>query len=272
MTPAQFQKIVWKYYKEHGRRALLWRTPAHTKNPYRILVSEIMLQQTQVSRVITKYPEFIARFPDFKTLAAARTDAVLRAWSGMGYNRRALYLQNLAKTVVHEYSGKLPHNPETLRSLPGIGKATAGSIAAFAFNMPVVFIETNIRRAIIHSFFPREKKVQDEDVAKLVEETLDKANPREWYYALMDYGAMLAVQEKDNPNKRSAHYRAQPPFKGSRRALRGQVLRLLLAEGKRSERQIAVQLKESVGRIREVLEVLEKEKFVVRKNGVVKLV
>lgn len=272
MTIVQFQKTVWKYYKERGRHTLLWRTSAHTKNPYRILVSEIMLQQTQVSRVIAKYSEFIARFPDFKTLATARTTAVLRVWSGMGYNRRALYLQKLAKIVVHEYRGTLPRDPEILRTLPGIGKATAGSIAAFAFNLPVVFIETNIRRAFIHSFFPKKKKVRDAEIMQLVERTMDRAHPREWYYALMDYGAMLAAREKNNPNRQSATYRTPPPFKGSRRALRGQVLRVLLAQGKGSERSIAAQLQEPAARIREVFEVLEKEKFVVRKNGIVKLV
>lgn len=271
MSKERFKKIVWAYYKAHGRHTLLWRTNTHTRYPYRILVSEVMLQQTQVSRVIKKYPEFIRLFPDFRALAKAPTRAVLQAWSGLGYNRRALHLKHIADILMRDYGGRLPNDPITLRELPGIGVATAGSIAAFAFNKPAVFIETNIRRAFIHSFFPKKNTVNDDAIGKLVRETLDAKRPREWYYALMDYGAMLGEREKENPNTRSTGYRTQSPFAGSRRALRGKVLRFLLPRGKSTERTLVTELKEPIRRMREVLEALEREKFVVRTGSIVKL-
>lgn len=272
MTITQFQKIVWNYYKEHGRHTLLWRAPAHIKNPYRILVSEVMLQQTQVSRVAVKYPEFIAQFPNFTALARASTRDVLHAWQGLGYNRRALNLKRLAEIVIKEYHGALPQNPEILQTLPGIGKATAGSLAVFAFNLPAPFIETNIRRAFIHSFFAHKTRVRDEEIEKLAVKAMDMKNPREWYYALMDYGAMLREVGSKNPNRKSVGYRIQPKFEGSRRALRGKVLRLLLSKGGCTEYSICEELKESSVRVREVLRALQKEKFIIRRNGVVKLV
>ena len=144
----EFRKMVLTYYADHGRD-LAWRT---TTDPYRILVSEIMLQQTQVERVTVKYPAFIAAFPDFPSLAGAPLSDVLAVWQGMGYNRRAISLQKCARRVVEEYDTSLPQDPEVLETFPGIGRATAASICAFAFNMPVIFIETNIRRVFIHFF------------------------------------------------------------------------------------------------------------------------
>lgn len=197
--------------------------------PYRIVVSELMLQQTQVSRVMDKYPEFIMRFPDFTTLSQAPLAGVLEAWQGLGYNRRAKYLHTIARRVVDEWGGILPQDPEMLISLTGIGRSTAGSIAAFAFNMPVVFIETNIRRVFIHHFFPEGDAIADSQILPVVEQTLDRDNPREWYYALMDYGTWLAGRMQ-NPNRRSRHYLKQSAFEGSDRQIRGQLLRKLLTE------------------------------------------
>lgn len=222
----RFRNKIWRYWRMH-RRDLPWR---RTKNPYRILVSEVMLQQTQVARVFDYYPRFVRKFPDFAALARARVVDVLRAWQGLGYNRRALALHALTGEVKEKYGGRLPRDSEVLVTLPGIGKATAGAIAAFAFGIPSVFIETNIRRVFIHSFFARRRNVSDDDILPLVKKTLDTRNPREWYYALMDYGAMLAKQVP-NPNRDSTRYRRPPPFKGSRRELRGKILKLLLQEG-----------------------------------------
>lgn len=266
MNEVEFKKIIWEYYHTHGRHDILWRKPAHTRNPYRILVSEVMLQQTQVSRVKEKYPQFIKLFPTFQVLAEASNTEVLRAWQGMGYNRRALNLKRAAEVVMVQYVGKLPSDPSLLYGLPGIGMATAGSIAAFAFNAPIPFIETNIRRVFIHFFFSRSKKVSDERIMKLVRATLDKEHSREWYYALMDYGAMLAREKKTNPNTRSKKYRKQSAFKGSRRALRGKILKLLLAEGSMTEEKLATHLKEPQNRVREVLLLLQSEKFIVEKG------
>lgn len=195
--------------------------------PYHVVVSELMLQQTQVSRVLEKYPLFLEVFPDFNTLAHAKTVDVLAAWQGLGYNRRALYLHQIAQAVVGYCDGVLPADPGVLQKLPGIGAGTAGSIAAFAFNARVVFIETNIRRVFIHHFFADETEIPDSAILPLIEQTLDHEQPREWYYALMDYGAYLA-KTVPNPNRRSKHYTKQSKFEGSDRQIRGQIVRLLL--------------------------------------------
>src|SRR5512135_3657963 len=195
-----FRKTIYAYYDKHGRH-LPWR---RTRDPYRILVSEIMLQQTQVERVIEKYKEFLAAFPDFPSLAKAPLAKLLRNWSGMGYNRRALSLKSLAQKVVVEHQGRLPSDREMLLALPGIGRYTAGAVIAFAFNKPVVFMDTNIRRVYIHEFFHDQGDILDDEIMPLLEQTMDAGDPRKWYNALMDYGAMLK-REQVNPNRRSAH-------------------------------------------------------------------
>jgi len=216
----QFKKTVWDYYRAH-RRDFPWR---RNINPYRVLVSEIMLQQTQVSRGEVKYREFLKKFPSFSALAKASNADVLMAWQGLGYNRRALYLKRAAEVVVNEYKGKLPSNPAALVKLPGIGIYTAGAVCAFAFNKPVVFIDTNVRRVFIHHFFNDREGVSDVELVPLVEATLDKENAREWYSALMDYGSMLGAKE-ENANKRSAHYVKQSKFEGSLRQVRGKIVK-----------------------------------------------
>jgi A/G-specific adenine glycosylase len=201
-----------------------WR---ETRDPYCILVSEIMLQQTQVSRVEEKYPKFIKAFPNFKALDRAPLVKVYGEWQGMGYNRRALALKKTAHIVVNDYDGALPQTFEELRTLSGIGKATASSIMAFAFNLPAVFVETNIRTVFIHFFFKNRKKVADEEILPLVEQSLYKRNPRIWYWALMDYGTMLKKSGEDK-NIRTKHYKKQGRFEGSRRQKRGKILKILL--------------------------------------------
>ncbi len=223
----QFKKTVWGHYREN-RRDFLWR---HNINPYRVLVSEIMLQQTQVSRGEIKYKEFLKKFPNFKALAGASNADVLEAWQGLGYNRRALYLKKTAEVVTKEYKGKLPDTPELLVKLPGIGVYTAGAVCAFAFNKPVVFIDTNVRRVFIHHFFNDREGVTDGELAPLVEAALDKENAREWYSALMDYGSMLGLKE-ENANKRSAHYVKQSKFEGSLRQVRGRILKIVVRSRK----------------------------------------
>ncbi len=218
----QFQKKIKKYYQQYGR-ILPWRSNC---TPYRICVSEIMLQQTQVSRVQTKFTLFIRRFPSWRSLSRASLGDVYRLWSGLGYNRRARYLHQLAKQIVTEYSGRLPGSTEQLVALPGIGPATAAAVLVYAFNMPVSFIETNIRSVYIHHFYPERKKVSDREIVPLVEQTMDKQNPREWFWALMDYGTYLK-QTKGNISRRSQRYTRQSRFEGSHRQVRGTVLKLL---------------------------------------------
>ncbi len=197
-----------------------------------------MLQQTQVDRVAPKYLEFIARFPDFTALARAPLKELLALWSGLGYNRRALALRESARIILASFGGSLPRTAPELRALPGIGRATAASIAAFAFNAPEVFIETNIRAVYLHIFFCDRSGVADDEILPVAEQALDRKNPRRWYNALMDYGAML--KKSANPGRKSAHYRIQSPFKGSRRQLRGMVIRALVERRESSAKGLAM--------------------------------
>ncbi len=190
-------------------------------------MSEIMLQQTGTRRVEGKYREFLKAFPTVHSLSRASAAEVLRIWNGLGYSRRALSILKAARLIVTEHGGQVPRDQDRLRELPGVGAATAGAIQAFAYGMPSVFLETNIRRVFLHFFFPGEKDVKDSEIMPLIRRTLDRSDPREWYFALMDYGAMLAG-DVANPNRRSAHYARQPRFEGSRRQLRGKILNELL--------------------------------------------
>ncbi len=257
----QFQQKIWGYYEAHGRD-MPWR---NTRNPYRIFVSEIMLQQTQVERVKEKYLLFLKSFPSFEVLAEASLPEVLRVWQGLGYNRRAAYLLRSAQIIVNEHDAKLPREEEMLITLPGIGRGTAGSVLAFAFNLPTVFIETNIRRVFIHEFFKDQKNITDEDIRELVRRTLVKDNPREWYYALMDYGSFLAKELEGNPNRVSLTYRKQATFKGSRREVRGIIIRLLLKRDM-SVRDLIQQTEKDSDLVFQALRDLEKERIVQQKG------
>jgi A/G-specific adenine glycosylase len=255
----EFQKMVLDYYRNHGRD-LAWRG---TTDPYGILVSEIMLQQTQVERVTLRYPLFIAAFKDFSSLAGSPLPDILAVWQGMGYNRRAISLQKCARRVVDEYDGALPQDPAILATFPGIGRATASSICAFAFNMPVVFIETNIRRVFIHFFFSDHDTVDDTEILAIARQALPAQDPRTWYNALMDLGAALR-KTGENPNRRSRHYTRQAAFEGSDRKIRGSVLRLLLAEKDLQQKAIVEKLSEDPARVVRILNDLEAEGFITR--------
>jgi A/G-specific adenine glycosylase len=261
-----FQHKIWDYYREHGR-AMPWR---ETRNPYRILVSELMLQQTQVPRVLAKYREFIARFPDAAALAKAPLRSVLTVWQGLGYNRRALALQQIARIVVERHKGKVPSSVDALVKLPGIGKATASAILAFAFNQPVAFIETNIRTVFIHFFFSDRDAVSDEEILPLVTQTLDVDNPREWYYALMDYGAFLK-KTSANAGRKSRHYHKQSPFDGSNRQVRGRIVRYLIKEGKSTEEAMVKQISLNAKPVRSALRDLVQEGIITRKGTMLKI-
>lgn len=223
---SNFHEKIWKFYAQN-KRDFPWR---ETTNPYHILVSEVMLQQTQTSRVLPKYQEFLKKFPTLESLAKASNADVLGVWSGLGYNRRGLYIKHIAESVVKNHQGKIPLDPKTLITFPGIGPNTAGSIYVFTTNKPYVFIETNIRRVFIHEFFKDQKVVSDKEILKLIKKSLPAGRQaREWYFALMDYGVFLAKTEV-NPNKKSKHYSKQSKFKGSLRQVRGEILRILLKE------------------------------------------
>ncbi|MGC2062312.1 MAG: hypothetical protein WA610_04990 [Thermodesulfovibrionales bacterium] len=257
----RFRSVIYAHYQLKQRK-LPWR---RTTDPYRILVSEIMLQQTQVDRVTEKYRQFIALFPNVRTLAAAPLSEVLRAWQGLGYNRRAISLHNAAKLVKSQHGGKIPDTADALAGLPGIGRYTAAAVMAFAYNQPVVFIETNIRSVFIHFFFNDQDQVADSEILPLVAQTLDRQKPRNWYNALMDYGTLLK-KEFGNPGKKSAHYQRQSPFRGSDRQLRGQILKTVLAEGGMTEQKLLKQLNSEQSRAVAILNKLIEEGFLTRKQ------
>jgi A/G-specific adenine glycosylase len=257
-----FRKKILDHYARCGRD-LPWRKRI---TPYRVLVSEIMLQQTQVDRVIEKYKVFLAAFPDFSVLATAPTAGLLKLWSGLGYNRRALALKKLAEAVVTGYRGTLPSDPKDLVRLPGIGPYTAGAIAAFAFNEPVVFLDTNIRRVFIHEFFRDRHGIRDEEIVPLLERTLPRNDARTWYNALMDYGSVLK-REEGNANLRSAHYTRQSPYENSNRQVRGAILKLLVKGPGLSSLQIAKKTGMDAERIGNNLVRLAAEGFIVHRNG-----
>ena len=205
-----FRSAIIKNYKERGR-VFPWRK---TRDAYKILVSEMMLQQTQTLRVVPKYEAWIEAFPDAASLASSPFSNVLAYWNGLGYNRRAKYLHEACREVCSLYGGKFPRERKLLESLPGIGPYTAGAVAAFAFNAPEVFIETNIRSVFIFFFFSNAvEKVSDAEIFPLIEQTLDKTNVREWYWALMRGNRLFAVPSA----KRAALSCGSLPKKNRRR-------------------------------------------------------
>ena len=216
-----FREIVWQKGRELYRD-MPWR---HTRSPYAILVSEVMLQQTQVERVIPKYQQLMEVFPTVTDMASASLADVLTRWSGLGYNRRAKYLYETAQCVVAG-GGVFPTTLSELMRLPGVGKNTAGALCAYAYNQPVAFIETNVRTVYFYHYFSQTLQVSDAELLEVVARTVDQEHPREWYWALMDYGAFLKKQGAGQLSK-SAHYKKQAPLKGSVREVRGVILRAL---------------------------------------------
>ena len=256
---ADFQSFVFSYYTKAGRHDMQWR---HTEDPYLIAVSEVMLQQTQVPRVAQIFPRFIEQFPNAAALANAADADVLSAWQGMGYNRRALYLKRMCRTVVDEFAGVFPTLPADLEKLPGIGKATSCSIAAFAYNAPVVFIETNIRRVFIHFFFRGKETVDDAEILPLVKAALPPGRSREWYWALMDLGTDMK-KAVGNPNRKSRQYVKQSAFEGSNRQVRGAVLKIMLQKGTASAEELSTVSGYDTDAVSAVLSDMEKEGFFV---------
>lgn len=220
--------------RERGRelyRDLPWR---RTRDPYAIWISEVMLQQTQVSRVDGRWQRWLERFPDTAVLADADAGDVLEEWQGLGYNRRALSLARAAR-MIEDAGGEFPREERDLVALPGIGPATAAGIRAFAFDLPGVYLETNVRTVFLHELFPDAHDVPDSALVPLVREACPgfaaacgaERGPRAWYYALLDYGAFLK-QTLPNPSRRSRTHARQSRFEGSHRQKRAELVRVLL--------------------------------------------
>ncbi|NDC36461.1 MAG: A/G-specific adenine glycosylase [Proteobacteria bacterium] len=267
ISVSTFRRKIRTFYRRQGR-SFPWR---ETTDPYAIVVSEMMLQQTQTSRVVERFKRFLQKFPSFEALARAPLQALLQEWQGLGYNRRALYLKQLAGVVVSEWDGTLPESEKDLLSLPGVGAYSAGALQSFVFNKPAVFIETNIRAVFLTEFFPGRSNVRDSEIARLVERTLDRRNPREWYYALMDYGVECKRCNRAL-NTRSAHYVRQTPFQDSVRQVRGQILKVVTSHNGISYRRLRTSVPFDTCRFEMALTGLERDQIVKRSRGQVRIV
>jgi A/G-specific adenine glycosylase len=228
-----------------------------------VLVSEFMLQQTGVERVRAAYGAFLRRFPSLRSLAGAALPEVLEAWKGLGYNRRALNLWRAAGIIAGKHGGRVPRTVEELAALPGVGRPTAGAVMAYAYDARVAFVETNVRRVIIHFFFPRASAVTDAQIMAAVLRTLPRGGSREWYDALMDYGTMLRGTAGD-PNRRWAGYRKQGAFSGSLRQVRGLVLKALLASAQLDLEGLSSATGVADGRLRTAVRQLADEGFLLQ--------
>ena len=272
-----FKETVWERGKEFYRD-LPWRD---TVDPYAILVSEVMLQQTQVSRVLGRWEEWLSTFPTVQSLAEAPLPPVLGLWQGMGYNRRAINLKRCAEEVVARYGGAIPRDYGELVALPGIGPATASGVRAFAFRLPGIYLETNVRTVFIHELFPEVEQVSDKDLVPLVEATCPGEDARagrdvrSWYYALLDYGAHLK-KTQSNPSRRSKEYTRQSAFEGSHRQKRAFLLRRVLEDPASAEELVedlnAAERRAGRGelereQVEAILEQLAAEGFIEKENG-----
>lgn len=260
---------------ERGRelyRDLPWR---RTRDPYAVLISEVMLQQTQVSRVVPYFERWLAAFPTVEALAGAPLEAVLREWQGLGYNRRAVALRNAAVTIAerhaHDASGRqrsLPREEDDLLALPGIGPATAAGVRAFAFGEHGSYLETNVRAVFLHELLSDRDGVTDRELRPLVEAAAAVAadegiDARTWNYALLDYGAYLK-RSLPNPSRRSAHHARQSPFEGSRRQRRARLLRAVMASPGVSSTVLAAEVGITADEAEELLDELLAEGFLAR--------
>lgn len=272
----EFRSGVLRHFSEEGRD-FPWR---RIRDPWLILTSEIMLQQTRIETVLARWDSWISAYPTPAALSAAPLSEMLACWKGLGYNRRALALRNAAVRIVRDHGGAVPESEEDLRSLPGVGAYTARAVRAFAFGLPGIVIETNIRAVFLFYFFQDRDGVPDRDLEPYVDAVLDRDDPRTWYYALMDYGAALKKREP-NPSRRSASYARQSPFEGSRRQVRSAVLHTLSARGPLAQADLREAAAERVGpyardpefdgRLARAIKELESEGFVEEKDGVLGL-
>ncbi len=255
----ELKREVKKHYRVLGRHDLPWRA---VQTPYTVFVSEVMLQQTQVHRVLPKYTAFMKRFPTLPSLSSASLSSVYSYWQGLGYNRRAKYLRDAAKIIVKEYRGVMPKEKRLLESLPGIGPYTAGAILAFAYGNPGPFVETNLRTAVLYHVFRGKDKVRDEEVLSVLKQLRPRAGSesRNWYAALMDYGAHLK-RSGVRLNQKSAHHTKQSKFEGSLRQVRGATLRELRS-AKKTEIALFETLPYSKKKIRQALLQLNNEDLI----------
>lgn len=264
----KFSRVVWSYYERSGRHDLAWRKKT---DAYSIVLSEIMLQQTQVARVEEHFKNWKREFPTWKILADSRFSQILTCWQGLGYNRRARYLHEMAKKVMITHGGVFPQEKKQILALPGIGPYTAAAINSFCYNQIDILIETNIRTVIIFHFYKNQEEVSEEQIGFVLKQCLKPGtkaykNPREWYWALMDYGSHLK-SEVGNLNTKSKTYNKQSRFEGSKRQMRSRLLRYILERPASTYRQIQDASNSSDEElIKELLTALTTEKMIVCRN------
>ncbi len=273
-----FQEKILTWYTAN-QRDLPWRK---TRDPYRILVSEIMLQQTQVNRVIPKYEAWFEAFPTIQDLAKAPVSDVLKHWSGLGYNRRALNLKKTAQVVVDRFNGIFPNDEKELLSLPGIGQYTARAIMCFAFDQQVAVVDINVKKVILTQLLKNQRmihladatkskidKVSDKEIAAIAETLVPQGRAYDWNQALMDYSSLMLKKEKIDIPKQST-------FKGSRRYYRGKIVKLLIKKREIPLQDIGALLKEDFSEednalINSIISEMKKEGFIVIENNRINL-
>jgi len=279
---ARFRRAVLRWYAANGRHALPWRL---TRDPYAVLVSEVMLQQTQVERVIPYYAGWLQRWPGFPALASAPPAEVIRAWRGLGYNRRAVNLHRLAATVQREHGGLLPADPATLLALPGIGPYTAAAVRSFAGNERVAVLDTNIARLLarVVAGVATQREVPPRAVRTIAESLLPTSNARDHNLALMDFGAMVCTARAPRcqacPVAATCAWRAAgyPPgapatrpavaFEDTARFARGRIIDALRAGPATVDVLASMLPAYHAGRIETYLAALERDALAVRTAG-----
>jgi A/G-specific adenine glycosylase len=270
ISPLAFQRKILAWYSTH-KRTLPWRK---TRDPYKVMISEYMLQQTQVPRVLPKYQAWITRFPTVRDLALAPVAEVLSYWSGLGYNRRALALHRAAQIILDQHNGIVPKDTASLEVLPGIGRYTAQAIAAFAFNEPVVMIETNIRTVFLETFFQGSRRpIQDSTLLAIIAQCLPKptqCSVRDWYWALMDYGTFLK-SSGNRIHQKSKHYHKQSTFKGSTREVRGAILKHLLQHQRCTVQTIKQQFPHQATNVAAILTKLKQDGLIMLNKNIITL-
>jgi A/G-specific adenine glycosylase len=254
----KFQKKILQFYQDH-KRNLPWRK---TTDPYNILLSEFMLQQTQVSRVIDYYIHWVDNWPTIERLAKEEYKNVLHAWMGLGYNRRAMYIHNTAKVIVDEFNGDVLTAVKHYEKLPGIGLYTSKAIQIFADNADIATVDTNIRRIFI-SEFGLDEAISDKDLFTLAKQCIPQGKSRDWHNALMDYGALYLTSRKTGIKPKTQ----QSSFQGSDRQIRGKILRLLLKED-HSKYQLQKELTIESKRLSKILTKMLNEKTVSKTNKI----
>lgn len=269
-----FNTAVLSWYRKNGR-TLAWR---NTTDPYRIVVSELMLQQTQVDRVRTKYANFLKAFPDVASLANASIGDVLTVWSGLGYNRRALYLKKMSEEIQSTHAGKFPNDRASLLALPGIGMSTASALRSFAFGADDPMIDTNVRRILRRVFFPY-KEMSDKNLYEFALHIIPAGKGREWNYAVMDIAALHCKASSHGDECPIAHLhgnkiikiykKPQKTFVGSDRYYRGAILQILTKKGKATIPAVAATFDIETGKVRKIAQKMHYEGLVMLKNNTI---